>query len=47
MRDEMRQAGGQVWYLMDTDEGDGFSKKPNVDFQFQATVMFLREYLLK
>jgi dipeptidyl aminopeptidase/acylaminoacyl peptidase len=36
-----------VWYLMAKDEGHGFVKKKNQDFQFYATVMFLREYLLK
>ncbi|MBW4538022.1 MAG: S9 family peptidase [Myxacorys chilensis ATA2-1-KO14] len=36
-----------VWYLMAKDEGHGFSKKKNVDFQFYATVMYLRETLLK
>ena len=47
MRDAIRQAGGNVWYLMAQDEGHGFAKKPNADFQFQATVLFLREHLLK
>jgi dipeptidyl aminopeptidase/acylaminoacyl peptidase len=35
-----------VWYLMAKDEGHGFSKKKNIDFQFYATVMFVKEYLL-
>ena len=35
-----------VWYLMATDEGHGFAKKSNVDFQFYATVMFMKEFLL-
>lgn len=38
---------GPVWYLMARDEGHGFNKKKNQDFQFYATVMFMREYLLK
>lgn len=46
MRDAIRQAGGKVWYLMANDEGHGFSKKPNVDFQFQATILFFRAFLL-
>src|SRR5207302_938577 len=29
------------------DEGHGFRKKTNQDFQFYATVEFLKEYLLK
>jgi dipeptidyl aminopeptidase/acylaminoacyl peptidase len=36
-----------VWYLMARDEGHGFNKKKNQDFQFYATIMFVREYLLK
>ncbi|MEM7552996.1 MAG: S9 family peptidase [Cyanobacteria bacterium P01_A01_bin.84] len=36
-----------VWYLMAKDEGHGFSKKKNADFQFYATVMFIKEFLLK
>lgn len=47
MRDAIRKDGGTVWYLVATDEGHGFSKKRNVDFQFYATVLFLQEHLLK
>ncbi len=36
-----------VWYLMAKDEGHGFSKKKNNDFLFYATVMFIKENLLK
>ncbi|MDJ0693008.1 MAG: S9 family peptidase [Mastigocoleus sp. MO_188.B34] len=36
-----------VWYLMAKDEGHGFSKKKNVDFQFYSTVMFVKRFLLK
>ncbi|MFN3597775.1 MAG: prolyl oligopeptidase family serine peptidase [Rubricoccaceae bacterium] len=46
MRDRVRQNGTPVWYLMATDEGHGFRKKPNVDFQFYSTVLFIRRYLL-
>ncbi len=35
-----------VWYLMAKDEGHGFGKKKNRDFQFYATVMFIKEFLL-
>jgi len=38
--------GSPVWYLMASDEGHGFRKKNNVDFQFFATVTFVRQYLL-
>jgi len=40
-------AGGQVWYLMAKDEGHGFAKKRNADFQFLSTILFFREHLLK
>jgi len=43
----VRKNGTPVWYLMAKDEGHGFAKKKNQDFQFYATVMFVREYLLK
>ncbi|MGI0492067.1 S9 family peptidase [Alkalinema pantanalense CENA528] len=43
----VRNNGVPVWYLMAKDEGHGFSKKKNVDYQFYATVMFIQEYLLK
>ena len=43
----VRENNKNVWYLMAKDEGHGFAKKKNVDFQFYATVMFMREYLLK
>jgi len=36
-----------VWFLMAMDEGHGFAKKRNADFQFFSTVQFMREYLLK
>jgi len=36
-----------VWYLMATDEGHGFRKKNNADFQFYATILFVEQYLLK
>ncbi len=35
-----------VWYLMAKDEGHGFRKKGNADFQFYATVLFVRQHLL-
>ena len=42
----VKRNGGPVWYLMATDEGHGFRKKRNVDFQFYASVTFLHEHLL-
>jgi len=43
----IRQVGTPVWYLMAKDEGHGFAKKANRDYQFYATVEFMKEYLLK
>ena len=43
----IKNNNGPVWYLMAKDEGHGFNKKKNQDFQFYATVMFVREHLLK
>jgi dipeptidyl aminopeptidase/acylaminoacyl peptidase len=43
----VKKNGTPVWYLMATDEGHGFAKKSNADFQFYASVMFMREYLLE
>jgi dipeptidyl aminopeptidase/acylaminoacyl peptidase len=44
---KVRENGTPVWWLMANDEGHGFRKKINQDFQFYATVMFMKEYLLK
>jgi dipeptidyl aminopeptidase/acylaminoacyl peptidase len=43
----IRDQGGSVWYLMAKDEGHGFAKKKNADFQFLSQILFLRENLLK
>ena len=45
--DALKKAATPVWLLIAKDEGHGFRKKPNQDFQFYATVDFLQEYLLK
>ena len=42
-----RKNGTPVWYLLAKDEGHGFAKKQNRDFQLYATVLFMKEYLLK
>jgi len=47
MADAVRHDATPVWYLMAKDEGHGFRKKKNQDYQFYATVMFVKEYLLK
>jgi dipeptidyl aminopeptidase/acylaminoacyl peptidase len=43
----LKKEGTPVWYLMAADEGHGYRKKVNQDFQFYTTVEFLKEYLLK
>jgi dipeptidyl aminopeptidase/acylaminoacyl peptidase len=43
----LKKSGTPVWYIMAKDEGHGFQKKANQDYQFYATVEFLQEYLLK
>lgn len=43
----VRKNGSPVWYLMAKDEGHGFAKKKNQDYQFYATVRFMQEHLLK
>jgi dipeptidyl aminopeptidase/acylaminoacyl peptidase len=42
----VKRNAGPVWYLLAKDEGHGFRKKANADFQFYATVAFVRKYLL-
>jgi dipeptidyl aminopeptidase/acylaminoacyl peptidase len=43
----IRKNGAPVWYLIADDEGHGFAKRKNLDFEFAATVMFVKEFLLK
>jgi dipeptidyl aminopeptidase/acylaminoacyl peptidase len=42
-----RANGTRVWYLRAENEGHGFARKENADFQFYATLLFMRETLLK
>jgi dipeptidyl aminopeptidase/acylaminoacyl peptidase len=41
----LKARGTPVWYLLAADEGHGFRKKANADFQFNATVEFIRQTL--
>lgn len=43
----LKKEGTPVWYIMAKDEGHGYQKKANQDYQFYATVEFLQEFLLK
>jgi dipeptidyl aminopeptidase/acylaminoacyl peptidase len=43
----LKKNGTPVWSLIANDEGHGFAKKKNQDYQFYSTVLFMKEYLLK
>jgi dipeptidyl aminopeptidase/acylaminoacyl peptidase len=45
--ERVKSNGGGVWYLMASDEGHGFRKKNNADFQFYSTILFVKKYLLE
>ncbi|MBA4276846.1 alpha/beta fold hydrolase [Flavobacterium sp.] len=47
MRDKLKAQGNTVWYLEAKDEGHGFKKKSNVDFQRLAVIRYMQEYLIK
>ena len=42
----VKRNGSPVWYLMAKDEGHGFRKKGNADYQFYLTTGFVRRFLL-
>ncbi len=46
MVERVAKNGTPVWYLMAKDEGHGFRKKENADFQFYATILFAQHHLL-
>ena len=43
----VRKNGVPVWYLLADNEGHGFKRKANADFEFYATVRFLETTLLE
>ena len=45
MVETLRGNSVPVWFLMADDEGHGFAKKKNSEFQFFATVQFVKTYL--
>jgi dipeptidyl aminopeptidase/acylaminoacyl peptidase len=47
MLKKIRSVGTPVWYLMAKDEGHGFAKKTNRDFEFYASILFMKEFLLQ
>jgi dipeptidyl aminopeptidase/acylaminoacyl peptidase len=44
--DKLKSSGVPTWFLVANDEGHGYAKKKNQDFQFYATIMFVKQYLL-
>lgn len=42
----LKKNGTPVWYLLAKDEGHGFEKQINRDYQFYATVLFIKQFLL-
>lgn len=46
MAKKVRDNGSTVWYLEAKDEGHGFRKKTNADFQRLATILFIQKFLL-
>jgi len=46
MKQNLRNNGKQVWYLLAKDEGHGFRKKNNIDYMQWAVVMFLQQHLI-
>jgi dipeptidyl aminopeptidase/acylaminoacyl peptidase len=46
MVEALKKQGTPVCYLLAKDEGHGFTKKKNYEYQFYATVAFVKQYLL-
>lgn len=44
---QLKEQKTPVWFLTANDEGHGFAKKANADYQFYSTILFMRETLLK
>jgi dipeptidyl aminopeptidase/acylaminoacyl peptidase len=47
MLEAVRGRGGVVWHLLGEDEGHGFAKKANQDYQFWTSLMFWEQTLLE
>ena len=44
---KVREGGTPVWYLRAENEGHGFARKENQDYQFYATILFMQQTVLK
>ena len=42
----IRDNGGSAWHLVGTNEGHGFAKKENIDYQFWTSLLFWKKNLL-
>jgi len=42
----VRANGTEVWHMIAANEGHGYQKKENVDYQFWSTVQFWKKTLL-
>jgi dipeptidyl aminopeptidase/acylaminoacyl peptidase len=42
----IRAKGGTAWHLVGTNEGHGFAKKENIDYQFWTSLLFWQKNLL-
>jgi dipeptidyl aminopeptidase/acylaminoacyl peptidase len=42
----VRANGGEVWHMIAADEGHGYRKKANRDYNFWVAVLFWQKYLL-
>ncbi|MBI3715143.1 MAG: S9 family peptidase [Betaproteobacteria bacterium] len=47
MVEQLKKQKTPVWFLMAKDEGHGFTKRGNADFEFYAELKFLEQLLLK
>ena len=47
IRDALKKRGVPVWFMMASDEGHGFAKKPNADYLFYSMVEFAKRTLLQ
>jgi hypothetical protein len=43
----VRSKGRLAWHLIGQNEGHGFARKPNVDYQFWAMLLFWKQTLLE
>ena len=43
----IRAKGGTAWHLLGQNEGHGFAKKENIDYNFWTSLMFWQQTLLK